>query len=185
MPRIATLDEQQVYAAFRELEEEANIRDVYLEQLYTFGDPDRDPRGRVVTVAYYALIDAAGRTLRASADADEARWFPVSALPKLAFDHARIVKSALARLRGRANYTTVAFQLMPRAFTIEELHRVYGIIAGRPLDRRNFRKKILSLGILADTGKTTAGRPSRPGRLYRLKTPAVVRLQERGVVMPY
>lgn len=172
-------------AAFRELQEESNVRNVYLEQLYTFGDPERDPRGRVVSVAYYALIDAARQTLRASTDAAEARWFPVSRLPALAFDHARIVKLALDRLRGRANYTTVAFQLMPRAFTIEELHRVYSIIMGRPLDRRNFRKKIVSLGILVDTGKVTAGRRSRPGRLYKLKSPAVERLQERGVVMPY
>lgn len=172
-------------AAFRELQEESNVRNVYLEQLFTFGDPGRDPRGRVVSTAYYALIDAGRQTLRAATDAAEAGWFPAARLPKLAFDHERIVKTALHRLRGRANYSTVAFQLMPKSFTVEQLHRVYRIIMGRELDRRNFRKKMLSLGILVDTGKVTAGARSRPGRLYRLRSPAIVRLQERGVVVPY
>lgn len=172
-------------AALRELAEETNVREVYLEQLYTFGAPTRDPRGRVVTVAYYALIDASAQRVRAASDASEAGWFAVDALPPLAFDHAGIVRVALKRLRAKVNYTTVAFQLMPPEFTLDELHRVYCVLMGRPLDRRNFRKKLAALGILRDTGRTTRGRRSRPGRLYRLKRPGILKLPERGAVAPF
>lgn len=171
-------------AAFRELAEEAGVRDVYLEQLYTLGDPRRDPRGRVVSVAYYALIDAARQELRASTDASDARWFPLSELPALAFDHGRILELALERLRAKANYTTVAFQLLPGPFTLDELRKAYEVLLGQALDRRNFRKKMLSLNILRDTGKT-ASHGGRPGRLYRLRRPGLVKLQERGILSPF
>ncbi|MBI4424568.1 MAG: NUDIX hydrolase [Elusimicrobia bacterium] len=172
-------------AAFRELAEESNVRNVYLEQLYTFGAPGRDPRGRVITVAYYALIDASLQDVRAGTDASDAGWHPVARLPPLAFDHAAIVGRALERLRGKINYTTAAFQLLPREFTVDQLRRVYSIILGRDLDRRNFRKRMLGLNILQDTGRTTRGRRSRPGRLFRLKKPGILTLQERGIVAPF
>ncbi len=172
-------------AAKRELHEETGVRGVYLEQLYTFGAPKRDPRGRVVTVAYYALVDSGRHPARASSDAAAVRWFPIDRLPPLAFDHDEIIAAALERLRAKVNYTTAAFELLPEDFTLEDLHRVYTIILGRPLDRRNFRKKILALGILRDTGRLRTGSRSRPGRLYTLKTGGIVKLPERGVLVPF
>src|SRR5262245_43346079 len=111
-------------AAKRELHEESNVRDVYLEQLYSFGDPTRDPRGRVVTVAYYALVSSDHLDVSAGADAAEAKWVPVKELPPLAFDHGEIVTYALKRLRNKLEYTTVGFQLLPKAFTLAELQGV-------------------------------------------------------------
>lgn len=158
-----TLDE----AALRELAEETGVRDVYLEQLYTFGDPGRDPRGRVVTVAYYALVDRERAPLRAGSDAADARWWPVGALPaELAFDHARVLEYALRRLRGKVEYTTVGFELLPERFTLAELQAVYEAILGRPLDKRNFRRSIEALDELVPLDEWRRGEPSRPARLY-------------------
>src|SRR6201991_515634 len=116
-------DEDLEEAAARELREGTGVSDVYLEQLYSFGEPDRDPRGRVVTVAYFALISA-DRKLRAGSDAAEAAWFPIDDLPPLAFDHATILNYALERLRNKLEYTTVGFQLLPEKFTLTELQEV-------------------------------------------------------------
>ena len=151
-------------AARRELEEETGLRDVYLEQLYTFGDPDRDPRGRTVAVAYYALTPPA--PLRASTDAANAAWFPAASPPKLAFDHAKILKIGLERLRSKLGYTTVGFELLPKQFTLPELQDLYEAILERPLDKRNFRKKILSLGLLKSGGQKRGVGAHRPARLY-------------------
>ncbi len=151
-------------AARRELEEETGLRDVYLEQLYTFGDPDRDPRGRIVSVATYALTPPA--PLRASTDAANAAWHPAARPPKLAFDHARILKTGLERLRAKLGYSTVGFQLLPRQFTLTDLQTLYEAILERRLDKRNFRKKILSLGLLKSEGRTRAAGAHRPARLY-------------------
>jgi 8-oxo-dGTP diphosphatase len=160
-------DETIEAAARRELEEETGLRDVYLEQLYTFGDPGRDPRGRTVTVAYYALIRPAPP--RAASDAAEAAWFPADRPPWLAFDHEAILQTALDRLRAKLSYTTVGFQLLPETFTIPELQRLYETILGRRLDKRNFRRKVLSLGLLQPRrGKRAAG-PHRPARLYSFR----------------
>ena len=123
-------DEDLEQAAVRELREETGVSDVYLEQLYTFGKPDRDPRGRVVTVAYFALISA-DRELKAGTDAADAAWFPINDLPPLAFDHAAILDYALERLRNKLEYTTVGFQLLPEKFTLTELQEVYAAILGK------------------------------------------------------
>src|SRR5262249_587894 len=128
-------------AAMRELQEETGVKEVYLEQLYSFGDPGRDPRGRVVTVSYYALVSC-GRSLSAGTDAADARWWPVAELPTLAFDHRRILDYALERLRNKLEYSTVGFQLLPDQFTLTELQRVYEVILNKKLDKRNFRRKI-------------------------------------------
>ncbi len=129
--------------ARRELEEETGVQDVYMEQLYTFGDPGRDPRTRVITVAYFALVEARQvRPLRAGSDAQDANWFSVYDLPPLAFDHAKVLDYALTRLRYKLEYTNVAFQLLPELFTLTELQRIYEIVFNRPLDKRNFRKKL-------------------------------------------
>jgi 8-oxo-dGTP diphosphatase len=154
-------------AAARELREETGVDDVFLEQLYSFGDPGRDPRGRVVTVAYYALVPA-DRVLAAGTDAAEARWWPVVALPEtLAFDHHRILERAVERLRGKLDYAPVGFELLPETFTLSELQAVHEAILGRPLDKRNFRKRMESHPELRETAEWRRPAAGRPARLYR------------------
>jgi 8-oxo-dGTP diphosphatase len=169
-------------AARRELEEETGIADVYLEQLYTFGDPERDPRGRVVTVAYYALI-ASDRMPRAGSDADAAHWVPLERHPPLAFDHDAILRYALERLRNKLEYTTVGFQLLPRKFTLTELQRVYEAILGRALDKRNFRRKIELLGILTPLKERRTG--TRPAQLYTFSARRFEKLKDKGIIFPF
>jgi 8-oxo-dGTP diphosphatase len=171
-------------AARRELEEETGVRDVYLEQLYTFGNPGRDPRGRVVTVAYFALI-AADRDIRGGSDATEARWFPTNALPGLAFDHAEILGYALERLRNKLEYTTVGFQLLPETFTLGELQDVYEAILGRPLDKRNFRRKLDLLGILTPVKDALRQGRTRPAQLYRFSASRFEKLKDKGILFPF
>ncbi len=166
------MDESLEHAARRELAEETNVTDIYLEQLYTFGDPGRDPRTRVITVVYYALIDAARLHVRAASDAADARWFPIYGLPEMAFDHAKIIEYAIERLRGKLEYTTIGFQLLAPEFTLSELQTVYEAILAHTLDKRNFRKKILSTDILEETDKTKMEGPHRPARLYRFRANA-------------
>src|SRR5216684_1210383 len=166
------MDESLETAAKRELQEETGVQDVYLEQLYTFGDPGRDPRTRVITVVYFALLDSARLQVRAASDAADVGWFSVYSLPPLAFDHENILHYALARLRGKLDYTTIAFSLLPEQFTLRELQRVYEIILHRKLDKRNFRKKILATGILEDTGAKKMEGTHRPARLYRFNPAA-------------
>jgi len=152
-------------AAFRELREETGTENVYLEQLYTFGDPGRDPRGRVITVGYYALVPADKSPLLAGTDAAAAGWFPMSALPPLAFDHGRIVDSALERLRNKLGYTTVGFELLPAKFTLSALQGLHEAILGKALDKRNFRRKVQALGLVKPSKEMQAtGR--KPARLF-------------------
>lgn len=171
-------------AARRELREETGVSDVYLEQLYSFGDPGRDPRGRVVTVAYFALI-APDRPLKAGTDAADARWFPLDERPPLAFDHARILDVAVGRLRNKLEYTTVGFQLLPREFTLTELQRVYEAILGRRLDKRNFRRKIALLGILKALPTRRREGLTRPARLHRFAASRFENLKDRGILFPF
>ena len=178
-------DESVDAAALRELQEETNIANIYLEQLYTFGEPSRDPRGRVISVAYYALVNGQQFQLRAPRRIADASWFPVSRLPALAFDHRRIVDYALERLRNKINYTTVGFQLLPREFTLTELQRSYEVLLGRRLDKRNFRRKMLQLGILKGTREFKASGRQRPARLYTFTQPKVIKLQEKGIIVPF
>jgi len=172
------LDESLEEAALRELEEETGVRDVYLEQLYTFGDPDRDPRGRVITVAYFALVPADAVCPRAGDDAAEARWWSMYDLPPLAFDHEKILAYALQRLRYKLEYTAVGFELLPETFTLSELQAAYEVILGEKLDKRNFRRKILSAGILEETGGYRTGE-GRPAKLYRFRDDAVAEVKAR------
>lgn len=160
------VDESLESAAKRELLEETNVKNIYLEQLYTFGNPKRDPRGRVISVAYFALVSPENIDLKATFDASEAKWFSVKDIPELGFDHKEILDYALQRLRYKLEYTTVAFQLLPKMFTLTELQNVYEVIFGKKLDKRNFRKKVLSLGLLEDTGKTRVDVAHRPAKLY-------------------
>ncbi|MBL8151629.1 MAG: NUDIX hydrolase [Blastocatellia bacterium] len=157
-----TLDQ----AALRELREETNVSGVYLEQLYTFGDPERDPRTWVITVAYFALVNSVNLQIKAETDAIDASWHSINNLPTLAFDHRKIVDYAVWRLRNKLEYTTVGFQLLPEKFTLTELQRVYEIILDKTLDKRNFRKKILSLSILKELNETKMDGIHRPAKLY-------------------
>jgi len=177
-------DESLEEAAKRELREETSVRDVYLEQLYSFGDPARDPRGRVVTVAYYALVSSDHLELSAGADAAEAEWIAIKKLPVLAFDHGRIVKYALNRLRNKLEYTTVGFQLLPRKFTLAELQAVYEAILGKKIDKRNFRRKMALLGILQPLKEwQETGR--KPARLFRFATNQFEKLRDKGILFPF
>ena len=155
-------------AAERELLEETGVSGVYLEQLYTFGQPDRDPRERVITVAYYALIPSDQVELRAASDAEGVGWFSVERLPELAFDHPEILETATDRLAAKVEYSTIALQLMPAAFTLTELQNLYEQVRREPIDKRNFRKKILALDVIEATGEERREGPHRPAKLYRV-----------------
>lgn len=174
------MDESLETAARRELQEETGVRDVYLEQLYTFGDPDRDPRGRVVSVAYFALVKLSRHQVRAATDARDAAWFPISDLPRLAFDHAGMLDTALRRLKGKVRYAPIGFELLPAKFTLSELQHLYEVILERPLDKRNFRKKILRMHVLEDLGETQRDVAHRAARLYRFNPKTYRALQKKG-----
>jgi 8-oxo-dGTP diphosphatase len=177
-------DESLEEAALRELHEETGVRNVFLEQLYTFGDPKRDPRGRIITVAYYALIASDKLSLVAGADAAEAQWFPASSVPPLAFDHKSILDYALERLRNKLEYTTVGFQLLAEKFTLGELQAVYEAILGRPLDKRNFRRKLALLGILKPLREwQRTGR--KPAQLFRFAAARFEKLKDKGILFPF
>ena len=154
-------------AATRELREETGITDVFLEQLFTFGAPKRDPRGWVVSVAYYALVSPDKHDLVAATDARRAEWFPIAKLPPLAFDHEEIVSAALQRVRGKLTYAPIGFELLPEKFSIRQLQKVYEIVLGRELDNRNFRKKIFSLDVLRELNEIQQGVAHRAARLYK------------------
>ncbi len=161
------LEETLEEAAVRELSEEAGVRNVFLEQLYTFGAVQRDPRDRVVSVAYYALVESTKFKLKASTDASDAKWFPVDRLPKLAFDHSEIVKTAVLRLRNKVRYEPIGFELLPRKFTLSQIQKLYELILGQDLDKRNFRRKILSYGILKELDDKLEDVPYRSPSLYK------------------
>lgn len=176
-------DEDLDQAALRELQEETGVANVYLEQLYSFGDVGRDPRGRVITVAYFALISA-DRPLRAGTDAAEAEWWAMDQLPTLAFDHPRILNYALERLRNKLEYTTVGFQLLPEKFTLTELQEVYEAILGKNLDKRNFRRKLSLLKILKPLPEYRKG-GQRPAQLYRFVAARFEKLKDKGILFPF
>ena len=158
--------------ALRELAEETGVKGVYLEQLYTFGDPRRDPRERVISVAYYALAPlqrVAGAV--AGSDAAALAWFAVDALPELAFDHGAVIARALERLRAKLDYSTIAFQVMPRKFTLGELQEVYETILGEALDKRNFRKRVQAFGLVHPLGEMRRAAGRRSAALYRAAHP--------------
>jgi len=175
------MDEDLEDAALRELAEETNVTDVYLEQLYTFGEPDRDPRTRVITVSYFALLSVdqvAKQQIRGASDANDARWWSMYDLPELAFDHDRILHYALQRLRWKLEWTALGFLLLPEEFTLSELQKVYETVLNEPLDKRNFRRKILATDVLEETGNIREG-DHRPAKLYRFTATAIELEQAR------
>jgi 8-oxo-dGTP diphosphatase len=171
-----TLDE----AARRELEEETSVKQLFLEQLYTFGDPGRDPRGRVVSVAYYALVRLSDHGVKAATDAGEAAWFSVWDLPRLAFDHDEILQMALARLKAKVRYQPIGFSLLPPKFTLSQLQRLYEVILERELDKRNFRKKLLSMELLEELDEVEQDVAHRAARLYRFNHRKYLQLEKGG-----
>ena len=171
-----TLDE----AARRELNEETGLKSVFLEQLYTFGAVHRDPRERIVSVAYYALVKLSEHQAQAATDAADAEWFPITRLPKLAFDHADIVAVALARLQGKMRYQPIGFELLPPKFTLSELQHLYEVILGTELDKRNFRKKVLGLELLVPLKEAQTSVRHRPAQLFRFNADKYEKLRKRG-----
>ncbi|MEA1050550.1 NUDIX domain-containing protein [Lamprobacter modestohalophilus] len=162
------IDEALKTCAARELAEETGVENLYLEQLGTFGEPGRDPRERVISVAYLALAPESRLSVRAGDDAAAAAWFPVKDLPPLAFDHDQIIASAHRRLIAKLDYSTIAFQLLPDTFTLSELQRVYETLVDAEIDKRNFRKWAQALEVIEDTGALRRRGSHRPARVYRL-----------------
>ncbi len=175
-------DETLDAAALRELQEETGLREVYLEQLYTFGEIDRDPRERVISVAYFALVRRADHIPDAATDAAEAPWFEAEKIPALAFDHAEILQTALERLRGKIRWQPVGFELLPKKFTLSQFQALYEAILGRELDKRNFRKKLLALDLLVALDESTNAASRRPAQLFRFDQRKYQALTRKGFI---
>lgn len=167
-------------AARRELQDEAGLGKVYLEQLSAFGDPRRDPRGHIVSVAFYALTKLADVKIQDATEAAGITWHSAYSTPSLAFDHKKIVETALERLRMRVRTQPVGFELLPKKFKLSQLQHLYEAVLGRELDKRNFRRKVLSLGVLEELDEFETNVAHRAARLYRFDQAAYNRLQKGG-----
>jgi len=181
LPGGLVLDEESLEKAVRrELKEEAGIDVSYLEQLYTFGDPKRDPRNRVLSVAYYGLVRPRDYQIAARTDAEDVAWYNIKQLPKLAFDHKSILEMAIRRLRGKIAYEPIGFELLDKKFPFSDLEKLYHVLLDQPLDRRNFKKKIISYGFLEEQNETLQRKVGRPATLYRFNQKKYFELKERG-----
>jgi 8-oxo-dGTP diphosphatase len=168
-------------AVQRELFEEAGISVNYLEQLYTFGDEiERDPRGRVISVAYFALVNSQKLKLAADTDAEDAQWFPIQEVPKLGFDHNMIIEVAKNRLKNKLQYQPIGFDLLGSEFPFSDLENLYTTILGKEIDRRNFRKKMLGFGILEEIDKISKKGSGRPAKLFRFNQLIYNELAQKG-----
>lgn len=170
-------DESLEDAAKRVLREETDVQGVHTEQLFTFGAIDRDPRGRTVTVAYFAIVPAP-LAIHPGRGATEAQWQSVYCLPEMGFDHAEIVHYALKRLRNKLEYSAVGFQFLPSEFTLSSLQHAYETVLGEKLDKRNFRRRILQNEVIEETSNMQMG-DGRPAKLYRFKLDAVAEVKAR------
>lgn len=170
-------------AVQRELLEETGIEVNYLEQLYTFGDPERDPRQRIISVAYFGLVKSAlFQKLKASTDAAEAKWFNIKRLPELAFDHRRILGSAIERLRAKVRYQPIGFELLDKRFPFSDLEKLYAALLDKEINRRNFSKKILSFGFIEETGeKQKAEGKGRPSNMFQFNQRRYKDLLKEGI----
>lgn len=171
------IDETLDYTANRELREETGMKNVYLEQLYSFGELKRDPRARTISVAYFALVDSGRVKLKTTEKYYDIKWSPIENMGHLAYDHSEIVGYALERLRYKLEYTNAVYSLLPERFTLTGLQKVYEIVLGRELDKRNFRKKMLATNLIKETGKETSV-PHRPPKLYsfRVRKPMIMEM---------
>jgi 8-oxo-dGTP diphosphatase len=167
-------------AARRELAEETGVRDLFLEQLYTFGEPGRDPRERVVTVAYYAIVNLFEHRVKADTDARSVGWFEVDGVPELAFDHQTILDAALKRLRAKVRYEPIGFEFLPRKFPLSQLQKLYETILGVALDKRNFRKKILASKLLVALDEMEMDVAHRAAQLFSFDEAAYAALKAQG-----
>ena len=174
------VDETLEEAARRELEEETGLRKIFLEQLYTFSAVDRDPRERVVSVAYYALVNLSDHKVQAATDARDAAWFAVHDVPSLAFDHSEILQAALDRLRSKLRTQPIGFELLPKKFTLSQLQYLYEQVLERELDKRNFRKRVLAMDLLIETDEVEQDVAHRAARLYRFDEQKYRRLVKSG-----
>ncbi len=174
-------DEPLKDAVKRELKEETNVDVDYFEQLFTFGDDvNRDPRNRVVSVAYFALVDPSKLEIKADSDAEKVQWFKINEVPKLAFDHNNILKKAEERLKAKLTYEPIGFDLLPKEFLFSELENLYCTILEKEIERRNFRKKILSFGIVEETENYSPIKTGRPAKLFRFNKLKYKELTEEG-----
>ncbi len=169
-------------AVERELKEETGIEIDYLEQLYTFGNPKRDPRSRVVSVAYFGIIKPSVFKIFASTDAEEVQWFKITELPSLSFDHEEILQLAIARLQGKITYEPIGFELLDTKFPFSDLEKLYTTLLGRTIDRRNFRKKILSLNILDELDEKVSKGSGRPANLFKFNYKRYFKLKQEGII---
>ncbi|MDF4202922.1 NUDIX domain-containing protein [Maribacter sp. SA7] len=169
-------------AVERELKEETGIKINYLEQLYTFGKLNRDPRNRVVSVAYFGLIKPSAFKLSASTDAEEAQWFTINNLPELSFDHAEILKLAITRLQAKITYEPLGFELLDTKFPFSDLEKLYTSVLGRDIDRRNFRKKMLGLNILDELDEKVSKGSGRPANLFMFNKNRYFKLKKEGII---
>lgn len=164
--------------ARRELEEETGLKNTYIEQFHTFSDPERDPRERVITVAYYALVKL--QEVTAGDDAAKAQWFTIDEIPQLAFDHDRILRKALMRLRERIHFEPIGFELLPDKFTMKQLQNLYESILDVRFDRGNFSKKMLHFNILTQLEETVWPTPKREAYLYKFNEVSYNELKQKG-----
>jgi 8-oxo-dGTP diphosphatase len=174
-------DESLQDAVKRELKEETNITVNYFEQLYTFGDDVfRDSRNRVISIAYFALVDSSKLKAKADSDAENAQWFKIDEIPALAFDHTIIVDKAVKRLKAKLTYEPIGFDLLPKEFLFSELENLYCTILEKEIDRRNFRKKILSFEIIEETDHSSPVKSGRPAKLFRFNNQKYNALMKKG-----
>ena len=175
---LVEVNESLEFSAKKHLLNETGVDNVYLEQLYTFGEVDRDPLGRVVSTAYFALIPTAKVTLKTTEEYEGVQWFSIKDLPELAYDHLEIVQKAQRRLKAKLSYTNIVYSLLPTEFTLTDLQKTYEIILGEVMDKRNFRKKILSLNMIKKTDKQTIGGASRPAAFYKFikRSPQIIEI---------
>ena len=174
-------DESLSDAVMRELHEETNVQLTFMEQLYTFGDDVfRDSRNRVISVAYYALVNASNLEIKADSDADHVRWCPINVIPSLAFDHNLIIEKAISRLKAKLTYEPIGFDLLPEEFLFSDLENLYCTILEKEIDRRNFRKKILSYGFLEETEHFSPVKSGRPAKLFKFNKLKYNSLIEQG-----
>lgn len=174
-------DESLQEAVKRELKEETNISVNYFEQLFTFGDDIfRDPRNRVVSIAYFALVDPSKLEVKADSDAENAQWFKINEVPILAFDHTIILGKATERLKAKLTYEPIGFDLLSKEFLFSELENLYCTILEKEIDRRNFRKKILSFEIIEETDRFSPVKSGRPAKLFRFNKQKYNALLKKG-----
>lgn len=175
-------DESLEEAVERELHEETGIKINYLEQLYTFGKPSRDPRGRVVSVAYFGLVRPNAYKIVASTDAEQVQWFNINELPKLSFDHKEILNAAIERLQGKITYEPIGFELLDKKFPFSDLEKLYTTLLGRDIDRRNFRKKMRGLNVLDELDEKVSKGSGRPANLFQFNPKRYFQLKEEGII---